>query len=1406
MLAISLSAVGAFALAAQTLLLREYMVVQGGSELSIGLFYGSWFFWIALASTLLSSWGSSNAGSSRSGASWLGERFGSLLALYPVALVLQILLVRGLRTLAGVSPTDVFAPGELALWTFVSNAPVSLLTGLVFPAGCWALAEARPSLKQSAAVGRVYTLESLGSFAGGAVVTWLVASRVPTLHVALGACGLLASAGLGWALSRRRRLEAASHAVLMLVAVSAIAGPWARAWGESSLRARLAATIPDAQLVAVADTPYQNAAVARLGSQVLLVSNGRLVASAPDRRAQAMRAALLMAQVPEAKRILLVGAGAQGLVRSLLVYPVEAITYVEPDERAFALYQPWLPELERQALSDPRVELAFTDGRRLIDRLRRQGARRFDLVALLLPDPDTAALNRYFTEELYRDVATLLAPGGAVATRIHSGENALRRAQVRYGASVDSTLRQVFAEVLVAPGEESWLFASPEHGVVSVDPEILAQRYRALALEPPPFPAEGFSSLVDPRRVEAVRRAYEREREREGDALVNRDQRPVTYFFQLAAMADRVASPLAGVLEAVRSAGPWLFLLPALFWLALRLHQRAAQWGGPGEGAARRFDAAVALFAFGAASIGLQIVLIDAYQSRFGVIFERIGLVAALFMAGLAIGAAAFQALAGRGRASPASRVAVLLLAMAALALAVPWWVGLLAAALPLPAEIGFAACFALSGVLSGAAFPAIGRLVEGRGLDSGRIGALVESADHWGAALGALLAGTIVIPVVGVADSSRLLAALLAIAGLTLVLGRGAALRRLSAGLRRLGLIRVPVPLDGRGPPGRVSSWGSIPGRGLSYLLFGIALSALVMGWLVRRETKPPGAYLDPQRLHAALRADRFQRRDEPFVHYRAFDRGSEEARELAFASLAVSDEVVGYGGPLNLLVVIDRQGTLRRVALVSSKETPAYVTELDGWLRRFEGKRATSPFVVVERGEVRSDHEVDLISGATISSRAAVDTLNLVTRRASEQLLGLEVAAAVDLPKSQLGPEALYLLLTLPLGAMVLWRAGRRLRLLMLAATLLVGGLLLNVQLSLAHLARLVDLDLPAASSLPLFSLLGGVAVLTILFGPAYCSSLCPFGAAQELIFGAAPALEREGGERRRLERWSARLSWLALALLLVDGAGPALLPDLSSRLLRDGALLALLLGATLLWLRWLRWSGPGVSSALHQRARYLKYVLLALVVAGYAVSASQRLLGIDPLALSFAGKLSASAFVLLALLLLLCARYFRFWCRYFCPLGALLNLGNRLRLAGAWLRPKRYADCDLGVRSRHDTDCIQCDRCLAPTGAGRCAASPVATPIRLRTTPGRGLRGAGHATSRSRGDRLFLVALGAVGLALLAQLVAGPAASESRAGVGGEVRDVDPQRIQQRIEQGRLSDHEAQHYRVLDGGAGQ
>lgn len=83
------------------------------------------------------------------------------------------------------------------------------------------------------------------------------------------------------------------------------------------------------------------------------------------------------------------------------------------------------------------------------------------------------------------------------------------------------------------------------------------------------------------------------------------------------------------------------------------------------------------------------------------------------------------------------------------------------------------------------------------------------------------------------------------------------------------------------------------------------------------------------------------------------------------------------GYGGPIRLIVGIDRGGIVTGVKVLEHHETPGLGDRIDtlksGWAERFRGTSLSDP--PANRWQVRRDGGAfDQLTGATISSRAVV------------------------------------------------------------------------------------------------------------------------------------------------------------------------------------------------------------------------------------------------------------------------------------------------------------------------------------------------------------------------------------------------------------------------------------------------
>ena len=83
---------GAFSIAAQSLLFREFLTTFEGDDISIGVFFACWFIWVGVSALLIYR--------IRLLANWLAKRIELLLLAYIPAFIIEALLIINARELA----------------------------------------------------------------------------------------------------------------------------------------------------------------------------------------------------------------------------------------------------------------------------------------------------------------------------------------------------------------------------------------------------------------------------------------------------------------------------------------------------------------------------------------------------------------------------------------------------------------------------------------------------------------------------------------------------------------------------------------------------------------------------------------------------------------------------------------------------------------------------------------------------------------------------------------------------------------------------------------------------------------------------------------------------------------------------------------------------------------------------------------------------------------------------------------------------------------------------------------------------------------------------------------------------------------------------------------------------------
>jgi len=1053
---------GLFTIAAQSLLFREFITTFEGNDISVGIFFSSWFLWVALGAALVYR--------TKTFAEKLLKNIEFLLLAFLPAFILEWILIVQARELAGVESYALLSIRAILLLSIVINAPVSIITGMLFPIACrWLRYDG------DLAVSRVYIIEAAGSFLGGTGATVLLGLGVSSARIFFILAFVLSLSVVWVQLIKTRRWAWIFVPVLVLVSLIA---------GADNYLSQQIRIIKWNKLLAEGDLKgsFQTAQAEYLygdyQGQWVAIREGSTCEVLPDYESAGRIAAISLCQKPDATRILVIGSGLS-LCRQFLRLPqIEIVTWAHCDNEYVQEINKFIPAEFR--INDKRFNAEASDIRSMLAEKKQY----YDVVIINLPNAASSVLNRYYTLEFYSQIKEALRPNGVLSIRVAGGENIMGTELINLGASTKLTLQKVFTQFVLTPGDDTWFIASDSENLTGQS-GTLRDRFAAIDGGADIFPPQALLSVYLPDRAATALENYAGADLPES-LLINRDSRPLTHLYSLLLTAKQSGASVTRLVKYLALTGPLVFIIPILVFLVLRViyvfrspifdtrYSRASSI----EHQASSFDSSFLIFSAGLVGIGVVIVLMYLYQTRFGSLYLYIGIISSLFMVGLTAGAILSSYLVKR-ISYLVSIIFAVVIAHALILTVISFW----------PDQewthLIFAIVFILCGVCAGFYFPLVAKLLSGSAFETGQIGSKLETADHIGAAAGGLLTGLALVPVLGT-NVTLFIFILLLLANVPLV-----ALRVYKKGEFTSRITNVEFQL-----------------HRLGYILFGIGATVILCSNLlaaVSARLTPSLSQHSAQALAGDLRLEQestiLRDNSRKTNYFRASDTNDELAGYI-FSSEDLAPQVRGFGGKINLAVYVDPNGTLIDFHIIRSNETPAYLDMLGNWRELLIGRHlfGTQPF-----------SDVDAVTGATVSSKAILSALETSGQRFAAQILNysLQPESKEQTHWANYLPDAygIYLIAAIALALIVTYRGGFWSRLVVLVLTLVFGGIILNAQYSSEQISSILSLHVPAVGFSGAFLLLVAIPLLVIIFGNIYCGYICPFGAAQELLSYIVP-----------------------------------------------------------------------------------------------------------------------------------------------------------------------------------------------------------------------------------------------------------------------------------------------------------
>ncbi|MDP2768009.1 MAG: hypothetical protein Q8O41_11295, partial [Candidatus Methanoperedens sp.] len=505
-------------------------------------------------------------------------------------------------------------------------------------------------------------------------------------------------------------------------------------------------------LLASENSIYGNIAVTKSQSQHSFFYNGTHLYTVPDQLAAEEAVHFALLEQPKPEGVLLVGGGVGGLLEEVLKHPVKKVDYVELDPMIIRMAQSYLSKKEYSFLRDRRVKVENLDGRLFI----KSTNNKYDCVIVHLGDPHTVQMNRYYTVEFFREVKRALNEGGILSFALTASESYISRPLKDFLNSIYSSLKEVFLDVKVIPGDTAYFLACDKPGVLTYDYKTLEERAKARSLDIKYVREYYLFSKLSPQKINSIESALQAEK----GVKLNYDFRPVSIHYNMVFWTTHFKdSFLRKILQAATETKIWIIvfsLCSFILLLGLIKASKKMQW--------RRQTILLSIMTTGFTQMVMQIVILLTFQSIYGYVYYKLGLIITAFMVGLGLGSLWIIRIMPKLKKDLNLLIwvqLVICIYLLTLPIILRWlsnssggvvfWLGANVLFLFLPIIAGF---------IGGFQFPLANKIYplnEKKGI--GRVAGLSYGLDLLGACLGAFLTAIFLIPILGIPNTCRVTA-----------------------------------------------------------------------------------------------------------------------------------------------------------------------------------------------------------------------------------------------------------------------------------------------------------------------------------------------------------------------------------------------------------------------------------------------------------------------------------------------------------------------------------------------------------------------------------------------------------------------------------------------------------------------